>query len=141
MRSSQSRHGTEYGGFLRLYLICSSCCALAGNRSTADGTREKRVQKESRTGERERAREAGHGEDGNGKEVARRRPQGNFPKPHSETCTLGRFFLCSTRAIICGDITSVYFQPNSEEVVRPRTREEYEYLRQKDHNKPARYKS
>ncbi|XP_056132969.1 coiled-coil domain-containing protein 50 [Lampris incognitus] len=29
-------------------------------------------------------------------------------------------------------------RPNSEEVVRPRTREEHEYQRQKNHNKPAR---
>lgn len=30
------------------------------------------------------------------------------------------------------------FRPNSEDVVRPRTRDEYEYQRQKNHNKPAR---
>ncbi|XP_026201044.1 coiled-coil domain-containing protein 50 isoform X2 [Anabas testudineus] len=29
-------------------------------------------------------------------------------------------------------------RPNSDEVVRPRTRDEYEYLRQKNHSKPAR---
>lgn len=33
------------------------------------------------------------------------------------------------------------FQPTSEEVVRPRTRDEYEYQRQRNHNKPARYKT
>lgn len=43
------------------------------------------------------------------------------------------FFLCGTRTII-----SVGFQPNSEDVVRPRTREEYEYQRQKNY-KPPRY--
>lgn len=148
-------HSAEYGGFLWLCIISSWCCALAGNRSTADGTREERVQKESRTGEREGTREVGHGEDGNRKEVARRRPQGNFPKPqpHLKMCALGRnifaanfykkcfFSHCGTRATILGNILFVYFQPNSEEVVRPRTREEYEYLRQKDHNKPARYKT
>lgn len=31
-----------------------------------------------------------------------------------------------------------HFQPNSEDVVRPRTRDEYEYQRQKNHHKPAR---
>lgn len=30
------------------------------------------------------------------------------------------------------------YRPNSEEVVRPRTRDEYEYQRQKNHNKPVR---
>ncbi|XP_074524226.1 coiled-coil domain-containing protein 50 isoform X2 [Halichoeres trimaculatus] len=30
------------------------------------------------------------------------------------------------------------YRPNSEEVVRPRTREEYDYQRQRNHNKPAR---
>nr|XP_019936859.1 PREDICTED: coiled-coil domain-containing protein 50 isoform X1 [Paralichthys olivaceus] len=30
------------------------------------------------------------------------------------------------------------YRPNSEEVVRPRTREEYEHQRQRNHNKPAR---
>lgn len=35
-------------------------------------------------------------------------------------------------------IISVGFQPNSEDVVRPRTREEYEYQRQKNY-KPPRY--
>ncbi|XP_071344011.1 coiled-coil domain-containing protein 50 isoform X2 [Trachinotus anak] len=30
------------------------------------------------------------------------------------------------------------YRPNSEEVVRPRTRDEYEYQRQRNHNKPAR---
>lgn len=35
----------------------------------------------------------------------------------------------------------VGFQPNVEEVVRPRTRDEYEYQRQRNHNKPARYKT
>ncbi|GAA6214117.1 coiled-coil domain-containing protein 50 isoform X3 [Lates japonicus] len=30
------------------------------------------------------------------------------------------------------------YRPTSEEVVRPRTRDEYEYQRQKNHNKPAR---
>ncbi|CAJ1060659.1 coiled-coil domain-containing protein 50 isoform X4 [Xyrichtys novacula] len=30
------------------------------------------------------------------------------------------------------------YRPNSEEVVRPRTREEYDHQRQRDHNKPAR---
>lgn len=43
------------------------------------------------------------------------------------------YFLCGMRTII-----SVGFQPNSEDVVRPRTREEYEYQRQKNY-KPPRY--
>ncbi|XP_027146058.1 coiled-coil domain-containing protein 50 isoform X2 [Larimichthys crocea] len=30
------------------------------------------------------------------------------------------------------------FRPNSEDVVRPRTRDEHEYQRQRNHNKPAR---
>uniref|UniRef100_A0A671YZ11 Coiled-coil domain containing 50a n=1 Tax=Sparus aurata TaxID=8175 RepID=A0A671YZ11_SPAAU len=30
------------------------------------------------------------------------------------------------------------YRPNSEEVVRPRTRDEYDYQRQRNHNKPAR---
>ncbi|KAM7387874.1 hypothetical protein PAMP_024085 [Pampus punctatissimus] len=30
------------------------------------------------------------------------------------------------------------YRPNSEEVVRPRTRDDYEYQRQRNHNKPAR---
>lgn len=64
------------------------CLTLAGNRPTADGTREKGLQEESRKGEGQGARkgpgegeregEAGHGEDGNGKEVAGGRIQGNF---------------------------------------------------------------
>lgn len=45
------------------------------------------------------------------------------------------YFLCGTRTII-----SLDFQPNSEDVVRPRTREEYEYQKQKN-NKPARYEA
>lgn len=59
---------------------------LAGNRPAHDGTREEGIQKESRTGPRERAGEregaregeVGHGEDGDGKEAARGRLQGNF---------------------------------------------------------------
>lgn len=50
---------------------------LSGNCPTADGTREKGVQEESRTGEREGAREregeVGHGEDGHGEAASRGR--------------------------------------------------------------------
>lgn len=42
----------------------------------------------------------------------------------------------------CGTTTIIFvpFQPISEEVVRPRTRDEYEHQRQRNHNKPARYR-
>lgn len=60
---------------------------LAGNCPADDGTRETRVQKDSGAGEGEgtgegegaREGEAGHGKDGDGKETARGRLQGNFP--------------------------------------------------------------
>jgi len=65
---------------MNIIQLISMCLALAGNRPTADGTREKGVQEESRTGEREGTREGevGHGEDGSGKEEARGRLQGKF---------------------------------------------------------------
>lgn len=49
------------------------------------------------------------------------------------------FFLCGTRTLILGTIIFVGFQPHSEDVVRPRTRDEYEH--QRNHNKPARYEA
>lgn len=50
------------------------------------------------------------------------------------------FFHCGTRAVILGTIL-VGFQPHSEDIVRPRTRDDYEHQRQRNHNKPARYKT
>lgn len=70
----------------------------AGNRPADNGTGEKGVQKDQRTGEGAGAgqREGRHGEDSDGEEAARGRLQGNFPQVEVILCGLqGEMFVPS----------------------------------------------
>lgn len=108
---------------------------MAGNSPTPGGTREEGVQKESRAGEREGAREVGLGEDGDRQKAARGKLQGNFCLTliFKKVQFVQIFFVFPL-------INFVVFQANSDEIVRPRTRDEYDHQRQRNPHKPARYK-
>lgn len=80
----------------------SSASLCSGNSPTVDGTGKKRIQEESRAGEREGAREGegGHREDGDGEAAAGRRLQGNVKNTRVLMCSIPDCFHSGTRTTV-----------------------------------------